>query len=671
MRSEYSLTVIFLFFFSFSLSYAKQMPANFDSQPEILFKYDQLKENQKKLKLQVDFNKAVMYLNKEEYLKAIEIFESTSSILKIPSFLNIGIAYYKLGLKYNAKLYLNKIYEHQESIYDNAFSYMSSCYYLFKITNDYKYLDTIKKVAGKHKKLSEHAKRLVVDTYVLTKEYKKAIMILDDMEFALDLKKALLYLKINNYASAEKYLEKALLKAVNRKKIDQILWFMAFRDLKENNLKKLFEHLDEIQQRRKNFKANRDHPIKMFFNPSKYTPKEYLKLVTKFDIDRKIDLVFYFAPFVFSDNDEIFYDSSKGFIFKSKQNLESLEEMVEYNANFLKVIKEDPIVRVNALKKFLKKDAKSYVYYNLALSYAQISDYHSAYKYFKKAYNMNPGNKIYSVMTLMSAKKINARIKDRSYMEQNLMSMGGLYSSFGQDIFKLTINPKLQFRSPKVPENYKNSIFYKAVKFLMNIDKKGIDLDSRLVQEHYKDPLVYLMKLTVREKGESDFEYYSRLQETIPLKHNDNFLSGSVIVTSYYVELLKASGLFNNADFNLEGSQSPSYLRTKALNELHSGDPVRALKILEKLQKEYTLEDKYTLYMVVAAYLEAGKYNDASLQVTLIKNLLRDEGADFLTGVQLMQDLKIISAKQYFKYPYRDALIDFRIVGLDKFIESL
>jgi len=77
------------------------------------------------------------------------------------------------------------------------------------------------------------------------------------------------------------------------------------------------------------------------------------------------------------------------------------------------------------------------------------------------------------------------------------------------------------------------------------------------------------------------------------------------------------------------------------------------------------------MYLMVAALLEAGRYNDASIQISLIKAILKDKDADFLTAIQLIQDLKITSAKQFIKEAYKDSLIDFRLVGFDEYLESL
>jgi hypothetical protein len=42
-----------------------------ESQPEIIFQFDKLQKTQENLALQVDFNKAVLHLNKNEYEEAI------------------------------------------------------------------------------------------------------------------------------------------------------------------------------------------------------------------------------------------------------------------------------------------------------------------------------------------------------------------------------------------------------------------------------------------------------------------------------------------------------------------------------------------------------------------------------------------------------------------------
>jgi tetratricopeptide (TPR) repeat protein len=640
-----------------------------ESQPEIIFQFDKLKKSQKNLSLQVDFNKAVLLLSKSEYKKSIKIFESTAKILEVPSFLNIGIAYYKLNSIDNAIVYLNKIYENELNANDHTFSYISSCYYLYQISRDNKYLNRIIRVTKKFKNLSEHSKRMLADTYIILKEYKKSLKVLESMDYALDLKKALLHLKLKNFKEADRFLKVAKETTVNPNILNKVLWFSVFTDLKSNNLEQLKDNLDLINKNKQTFKANLELPLEIYFNKNKYTPKEYLDSVVNLKGQRRIDFIYYFAPFIFSDTQEVIYDSAKGFLFNSEDNINSLSEMVEYNAKFLEIVKEDPILRVVKLKKLLKKDTKSYVYYNLGLSYAQINDFHNAYKYFEKAYKLNPGNKLYASMSLITAQTLKIKVRDKDYIVKTIKSNKGLYNYFGKEIYKLFINPEYKASYDFV--SYENTIFYKAIGFLQKLEE-GSPLSSHpLLDEYHKDPLIYLIRLVQRNKSENDFAYYSRLQDNIPLTLNNNFLEGPLIVTKYYVDILKGLGLFANADLKMSTKHSPSYLRTKALTDLHFNASDETIKILEYLQIEYKLEDKYSMYLMVAALLESGRYNDASVQISLIKAILNDSGADFLTAVQLIQELKISSAKRYIKEPYLDSLIDFKLIGFDKYLESL
>lgn len=640
-----------------------------ESQPEILFKFEKLKKSQDNLALQMDFNKAVLFLNKNEYEKAIELFKKTSSILEIPSFLNIGIAYYKLNSVDNAVLYLSKIYKNENIIKSDSFSYLSACYYLYQISKDNKYLDTIIKVARKDKNLSSHSKRMLSDTYVILKDYEAALEVLNSMDYTMDLKKAMVNIKLKNYEKASLLLNKAKEQSTNPNTLDKVLWISAFVELKMNNLDKLKETLELINKRKLTFKANIDLPIEMYFNKNKFTATQYLNSVLNFDEERRVDFLFYFAPFIFSDSQEIIYDSIKGFIYNEKDNLLNLEEMVDYNSKFLNIVKDDPILRVNKLKEMLKHDTKSYIYYNLALSYAQINDFNNAFKYFEKAYKLNPGNKLYSTMFLISGNRINATIKDKEYIENSIKSNSGLYNYFGKEVYKQFLNSQFSFKDEAL--KYENTIFYQALDFLQKMNDKKPLAAHTLLNEYIKDPFTLLIRLVQRKPNESDYQYYARLQDTIPLSFNNYFLEGPLVVTKYYVDILKSLGLFNNADLKIIGGKSPSYLRTKAIRDLHFNLPNESIKTLEYLQNEYNLEDKYSMYLIVASLLEAGRYNDASIQISLIKTLLNDQDADFLIAIQLIQDLKIFSAKQFLQRPYLDSLIDFRLVGFDEYLESL
>lgn len=144
-----------------------------------------------------------------------------------------------------------------------------------------------------------------------------------------------------------------------------------------------------------------------------------------------------------------------------------------------------------------------------------------------------------------------------------------------------------------------------------------------------------------------------------------------MIVTQYYIDLLKAVGIFNRVRFNIKGDTTPTYLRTKALVMLYDGFPIRGIKILEKLQEDYNLNDKYTSNLLIASFLSANDYSNASATLGMLQFELKDNDAKFLNGVQLLQSMKLNSAKQSFTKQYKGFLIDFKMEGFDEFLESL
>ena len=671
------IKLVVLFLFSTLLLLNAKETHLYESQPNIIFNYKKLIKKEQNFSLQIDFNNAVLYLEQKKYLKAIKLLKKTARIIKIPSFLNIGIAYYKLDSFNNAYLYLKKIFDLKEVAKKDVYSYISASYYLYQLTNDRKYITTIIDVVKTtpENKINNHVKRLLSDTYIILKQYQNAINVIKSMQNYDQLKLALLYIKVKNYTLADINLQKVFDENKDDDKVNQILWFQIFRDLKSNEIVKLLDHIDILSQRKKNFKANIHMPLKINFNINKYSSTEYFNRVLNFNIDRKIDMIFYFAPFIFIDKNQINIDSSLGFVLKNMKNIESLDMMINYNKQFLNIIKQDPIIRVKKLHKIIndKKNTKSYEYYNLALCYAQIDNFRLAHKYFNKAYNLNHSNKLYSSMTLISASRANIKIKAkrRKKIEQNLLSKKGAYAYLGKNIYRIIYNPIYKLDKIKISYTARKSIFLRALYFLENINKNGINENEPLLNADFKDPLVFLFKSLAKKKDENKYKYISRLQDEIPKTFNDYFLKGPLIITQYYIDVLKGLSIFNMVDFHIKGETSPTYLRTKALIQLYDGYPKQSIKILENLEKKYDLHDKYTSYLLIASFLSANDYSNASATLGILQFELNDSDAKFLNGIDLLQNLKLHSARQSFKNKYNGFLIDFKLEGFDEFLESL
>ncbi|MEA2016943.1 MAG: hypothetical protein U9N59_00725 [Campylobacterota bacterium] len=646
-----------------------------ESQPQILFEHKNLKDGQTKRELLIKFNTAVLYLEQEKYQHAIALLKQSAKLLKIPSYLNIGIAYYKLKSNKNAYLYLKKIYDFKELQFKDKYSYFSACYYLYKLTNDKKYIEEITSISIKAKRLTAHEKILLVDTLILQKKYKYALETALTIKTISKLKIALIYIKLRDYTNAKMYLEKATVEVKGDIAKNEVLWFQLFRNLKANDMVGISDTIVKIEDRKKIFKINKELKIELFFNKNKFTPKEYFEKITDLSYDQKLDFMYYFAPFIFEDYDVMSKDETKGFIIKNQNSISELNMMIQYNADFLNVVKFDSIKRVQMLQAMIdeKFDTKAYEYYNLGLSYAQIYDYNNAYKYFKKAYDLDHGNKLYSVMTFLTIKRLNIFV-DKVYKEflvKNIMSKNGSYNYISKYLYKIFEDSSTKLDKKRLTVSQKKSIFFRALYFLSNVKKNGILKTEPLIVEFSKDPLVYLLSLIAREKNENEYLYISRIQDNLPKIYNNTFLKGSLVITDYYLDTLRALGLFNRTDFNIEDENTPSYLRTKAIVSLYRDKPNEAIDIIENIQNRYNLRSIDTYYILAAALFSSGQKELAYATLSEIELLYSDKDAKFLSGIRLIQDMKLNSALQYFQYKLNGKLIDFRLKNFDNFLESI
>jgi len=276
-------------------------------------------------------------------------------------------------------------------------------------------------------------------------------------------------------------------------------------------------------------------------------------------------------------------------------------------------------------------------------------------------------------MTLISATRADLKINKivQKEISSNLISHSGTYKYTGKYIYKLIYNPKTKLNKKKLSRTAKKSIFLRALYFLEHVNKDGIQENEPLLASDVKDPLVYLFRNLAKKEDESKYEYISRLQNEIPKTYNDYFLKGPLIITQYYIDVLKGLGIFDIVDFHIKGETSPTYLRTKALVQLYDGYPIQSIKILENLQEKYNLNDKYTSYLLISAFLSANDYSNASATLGMLQFEQNDNDAKFLNGVQLLQSLKLNTANSSFKNKYKGFLIDFKLEGYDEYLESL
>jgi hypothetical protein len=318
-------------------------------------------------------------------------------------------------------------------------------------------------------------------------------------------------------------------------------------------------------------------------------------------------------------------------------------------------------------------DTNSYEYYNLGLAYAQVYDYNQAYKNFKKAYGLENGNKLYAVMTLLTAKRLDLKIakSEKEHIEKNIFSKKGSYHYLAKYLYKTILNSGIKLNINKLQGDDRKSIFFRAIYFLEKLDNNQISINEPLLVEFKKDSLVQLLELAIKRENETDYQYISRLQDKIPDIYNNNYIKGSLVVTDYYLDILHALGLFYKTDFNIPNETSPSYLRTKAIVNLYSGNGKLAIKLIEDIQKRYNLESIESFYIIIASLFSIGEDSLAYASLSELELLYQDKDAKFLGGIKLIQDIRLNTIDHYFKFKLKGKLIDFKLENFDKFLENL
>jgi hypothetical protein len=276
-------------------------------------------------------------------------------------------------------------------------------------------------------------------------------------------------------------------------------------------------------------------------------------------------------------------------------------------------------------------------------------------------------------MTFLTTKKLNI-FTDKVFKKiliENIKSFKGSYGYIAQYLYKIFEDPSLELDKKSLTSKQKESIFFRALYFLDNIKTNGILKTEPLLVEFDKDPLVYLLTLIAREKDENQYLYISRIQDQLPKIYNNTFLKNSLVINDFYFDTLRALGLFNRTDFDIDNENEASFLRAKAIVRLYQDKPKEAIEIISFLQKKYNLQSIDSFYILAAAQFSSGEKEYAYITLSEIELLYKDRDAKFLTGIRLLQDLKFNSAQQYFQYKLNGKLIDFRLKNYDDYLESL
>ncbi len=647
----------------------------------ILFNYgssidvnlNKIQKTQTKLHLQYIYNQGVKELQNKNYNQAISNFEQTLQTIKVPSLLNLGISYYNLNQTDEAISNFEQILNIKNITKYDHFAYLSANYYLFLTTQNTAYANNALDSFYNRKLSTQLSKLLIIDLHILLKQYAKSILLLEKLDKKNDFKLGILYAKIKQYNKAQKYLTLAYNNALLQDRKNDILWVKIFIDLKSNNLMVLKEDLNSLSKRKKGFKSHIKMPLKIFFNQNIKTKDEYLKDLLKLKISTKIDLIYYFAPYLFFDDENIMYSLAPKLA--SNQSPEQYKYMLEYSKKILNILKMDPIKRSIAMQEDIdqKTDTFSYEYYNLALSYAQIKDYKRAYDNFLKAYRLNKGNNLYIAMVLATHKKVDIPLdkEEEIVMIKQLTSKQGDYDYFAKQIFNIINNDYYDLKDLPISAMHKNSLFYRALTFLDNYNLKSKKALSVFKIQDGKDAMVSLFMMLENTKHLNRANYIAKVQNALPTKYNEYYLKNAWIVSDFYIKMLRAFSLFEGANLEITDNNNPTYLKIKAYVYLFSNKAKVARVLLTLLQERYNLEDIDTNYYLACSMLDVGDEANAWSVFLDMEYKYKNKDAKFLNGLRLLSDLKIDSAINKFTSKYNGEMVDFSLENYETLLQTL
>ena len=431
--------------------------------------------------------------------------------------------------------------------------------------------------------------------------------------------------QIGDYELAKNYLKQNLSKKSQ--------FALALVDLKLGNYK-------EASMLIKKYQNTNIYPIYMFLKPSLFNIKTAQKDFKKTFLASKrdyYDLFFYYAPYkVFNMNQTIEFLQKGisgiplGAIEESKNALSKSAFYSKLNIQISRAIKfalRGHIFLANkAFKKLYKKRKDSYIInYNLALSDAQLGDYVNAYKYFLKAYHLNPYDLKSGIFALYAADKIGlknpylvASIKDD--LNSNTQLQAAMLGVYTGNLVRL---------AAFLNKNEKNKPLWIvtdiAAKYLLN---KNYTLEALKLKSMFNKDLISDLLYFYSEN--KDFPLNKLASKYIPYFFTINnslndFFYGSKLARDWYFDFARISGLMPRVRLILlKKAKTETFdiipvLQRLAFADIYTKHFEEAYTIYNDLIDNKNINDPRTLYYGGVAAIGAGHHANAVALMELAK----------------------------------------------------
>ncbi len=588
------------------------------------------------------YNKALSYYNigvaklkEKSYEEAIDSFEKAmqSTKLKCASALNMGICYLYLGNEPRFRYFL--------TLSDKYLPYMINqplYSYYYALINYYKNqpIESLTSIKNPTADFYNNQQNIIASKALSTlKNDSLAIYYLiknSDPQDSLTV--GLLQARAGEYSLAANTLQNAVNQGFEPLKSNIAL------ALVKNRLGLLKDSADILKSTYNAYKekAESTYPIAVTLKKSLFDPihaQKDFKNRLFLDDKYRYSLIFYYAPYHAIDSTQTVNFITKG---AKKIEIDSLQPAIGYltdskaisNVNLaitqaLKSVIENKIYEANDIfKKAIKLyPAHATLYYNLALSYAQIFDFQNAYKYFSKSYSLDSHNyKALAFKTFCARltnrdipKKELEKVKAKTQNNEALALIDIALDSLGLDL------GYLEAKDSTFRHALNLSFAYRRDELSM-YQKRALSL-KRLLAKDLVSNILYLDA----SHDKSQIKTYARaIHATLTQKDLDlsPLYSGGSLPKELYVRMLHIAGITAVAKRQLSvyaKSQKPTtpLLQALGFTSIYNQNFDEAYAIYNDLIDNHGQKDSHTLFLASIAALGSNHHANAVALLELSK----------------------------------------------------
>ncbi len=575
------------------------------------------------------FNLGASSFKEKNYEKAINYFQksSKSDDLKFESTFNIAICYKQLNDNENFKKYLNSADDFIMCKYNSSlFDYYYALIYQYKN----KPIESLLLLRKYKKHYFDYDKNLLLaKDYAIIGKYSLAI------DHLTKLKDSDYYYLIGIlYAKTAKYdlAENSFLNSIKAKKnIKKSLMALSLAQNKlgmfldcSSTLKKLYLKYPNIS---KDFFSTKVIIKRSLYNPI-LAQQEFKKSIFLEEYNR-FSFVFYFAPYkLFNPKQsnsiikkgvkEIYIDN----IQSADSYLKQASQISDININIihgLKLIQQHKIYAANKLFKTLinKYPNHSILHYNLALTYANISDFQNAKKHFEKSFLLDKQNYLSAFLGAYSAVLINKNYDDET-LTKLVKNSNNKNKDTIQKLYKILKNDS----SININEKKNYTSFELALNIIMsNLSRNNINYKIFTKKLHSMMPndlitnIIYVDEIS-QNKGIK--EYARNIQQYLMRKSMDisPLIYGETFPRELYIRILNIAGVTRFAKNILENELQTNQnqialLQSLAYTYLYTKEYEKAYKIYNNLIDNLKVNDPHTLFLASVSAIGANHHANA------------------------------------------------------------